>query len=183
MAESPIIEADRLQVVPFRREHLTATYVSWLNDPVVVRYSDQRHHVHTLETCKDYMESYEGTPNYFWAIVVRDPELGHIGNINAYVDPIHSVADVGMMIGERRCWGRGYGSEAFVAVCNYLKRVAGIRKVTAGAMSVNTPMLRVMEHAGMVLDGTRRRHCVFEDREVDLIHMALFADNSAIEDR
>ena len=46
MAESTVIGTTRLQIIPFREEYLTERYVSWLNDPEVVRFSDQRHRQH-----------------------------------------------------------------------------------------------------------------------------------------
>ena len=174
MAESRILTTTRLQIVPFNEEFLTERYVGWLNDPEVVRYSEQRHHQHTLQSCRDYWQSFQGTSNYLWAIVARDKAICHIGNINAYVDLHNLVADVGILIGERSFWGGGYGTEAWVAVCNYLLYKAGMRKVTAGTIAENTGMLHIMKKAGMVEDGVRKCHFIFEGREVDLIHAALY---------
>lgn len=176
MAQSAVIETERLLIVPFSEEHLAPGYVSWLNDPEIVRYSDQRHRKHTRESCYEYWRSFSGTPNFFWALVARGVRLGHIGNMTAFVDLVHSVADVGILIGKRAVWGRGYGTEAWIAVCNYLLREAGMRKVTAGTLSVNTAMLKVMRRSGMVDDGRRVRQCLFEGREVDIIHAALFRE-------
>ncbi len=81
--------------------------------------------LHTLESCRDYRQSFADTSNHFWAIIAHDAALGHIGNINAYVDVENSVADVGIMIGERSAWGQGYGTEAWQAVCNYLLKECG----------------------------------------------------------
>lgn len=176
MAESQLIETPRLRIVLFSEEYLTPRYVGWLNDPEVVRYSEQRHRTHTLESCKAYWQSFVGTPHYFWAIVARDHQLGHIGNMNAYLDTVNSVADIGILIGERDVWGCGYGLEAWSAVCNFLLEKIGIRKVTAGTLTVNTAMVRIMQRAGMVEDGRRIRQCIFEGKEVDIIHTALFSD-------
>src|SRR6059058_2556121 len=123
---SPQLETDRLTIVPFGAEHLTERYVGWLNDPEVVRYSEQRHRSHTLESCRAYAASFRDGPNHLWAIVARDPTLGHVGNINAYVDVPNGVADVGILVGERGVWGRGYGLEAWRAVSDWLLG-AGIR--------------------------------------------------------
>jgi ribosomal-protein-alanine N-acetyltransferase len=179
MAESPVIKTARLRLVPFSEEYLTQRYVSWLNDPEVVRYSEQRYRIHTLESCRAYWQSFEGTPNYFWAIVARDPELGHIGNMNAYVDTTHWVADVGILIGEKKAWGHHYGSEVWRAVCDYLLHQAGMRKVTAGTLAVNTAMLGVMWRTGMVEDGRRVRQCLFEGSEVDVVYAALFREGES----
>lgn len=176
MVQSHIIETARLKIVPFSEGYLTPKYVSWLNDPEVVRYSKQRHRVHTLGSCQEYIKSFVDTPHYFWAVVVKDNQFGHIGNMNAYVDINNSVADVGILLGERRAWRKGYGSEAWIAVCNYLLWEANIRKVTAGTLSVNTAMLGVIHRAGMVEDGRRIHQEIFEGSGVDILHFALFRD-------
>jgi RimJ/RimL family protein N-acetyltransferase len=103
--------------------------------------------------------------------------LGHIGNITTYVDMLHYVADISILIGEKVVWGQGYGTEAFIAMCNYLFQVVKIRKITAGTLAVNFSMLGVMRKAGMAEDGRRIRHCLLEGFEVDVIRRALFLED------
>jgi RimJ/RimL family protein N-acetyltransferase len=176
MATSPVLQTPRLRIEPFADHHLTPRYVSWLNDPEVVRYSEQRGRSHTLESCRAYWQSFVQTPNYFWALVTREVQPRHIGNMNAHVDPRHRLADVGILIGERRVWNQGYGLEAWQAVCRYLLTEGGMRKVTAGTLSVNIPMLAIMKRADMVPDGRRLRHYVWNGQEVDIEHFALFRE-------
>jgi len=152
--------------------------VNWLNDPEVVRYSEQRHKKHTLESCRQYWQSFIDSPHIFWAMMAIKPPLGHIGNMNAHVDTANSVADVGILIGERTIWGKGYGLEAWLAVCNYLLYGVGIRKVTAGTIEANKGMLKIMKKARMIADGRRIRQCVVEGSEKDIIHTALFRNES-----
>jgi len=176
MAEGKIIETRRLRMVPFAESYLSSRYVGWLNDPEVVRYSEQRHKRHTLDSCRQYWQSFKDSPNFFWAITTIAPEPGHIGNINAYIDAFNSNASVGIMIGERRVWGRGYGLEAWTAVCQHLINDLGLRKVTAGTMAPNQGMRRIMEKSGMEADGRWRRHCLLEGEEVDIVFAALFSN-------
>lgn len=176
MSESPLIETPRLRITSFSEEYLTTRYVGWLNDPMVVRYSEQRHKKHTLESCRQYWQSFIDSPHIFWAMTAIEPPLGHIGNMNAHIDTTNSVADVGILIGERTVWGKGYGLEAWVAVCNYLLCDVGIRKVTAGTIAANKGMIRIMEKADMVADGRRIRQCMVDGIEVDIIHTALFGN-------
>lgn len=167
------IKTRHLLLVPFSNKHLTQVYVDWLNDPVVVRFSEQRHHKHTLESCRKYVDSYNGTLNCIWAICVLGDELFHIGNISAQVNTDNNIADVSILIGEKEFWGKGYGTEAFVAVCNYLIKDPGIRKISARAISTNIRMLKIMKKAGMVDDGRRKKHYIWEGQKVDIIHMAI----------
>ncbi len=177
MSEAPQITTPRLSVVPFAESFLTESYVGWLNDPEVVRFSTQRHAVHTVESCRAYRQSYTGTPHYFWAIVENERGLGHIGNINAYVDKRDQVTDLGILLGNKAAWRRGYGCEAWLAVCRYLFEKAGMRKITAGTCASNAAMLSLMKAAGMAEDGRRARHTIVEGREVDIIYAALFRES------
>lgn len=174
MVESPPICSKRLRISPFREEFLSPRYVGWLNDPDIVRYSEQRHRVHTLESCRAYWASFKDSPNHFWAVEEVGEHLGHIGNMTAYVDEDNLVADVGILIGEKTLHGRGYGLEAWQAVCRFLLENRGMRKLCAGTLSVNEAMLKIMKRAGMIEDGRRIRHYLFQNREVDIVYMALF---------
>ncbi|HUL00985.1 MAG TPA: GNAT family N-acetyltransferase [Nitrospirota bacterium] len=173
MADSPVIETKRLRIEPFSIKHLTARYVSWLNDPEVVRYSEQRHRRHSLESCKEYFESFQGTPNYLWAIIQKECGI-HMGNINAYVDVNNKVADIGILLGEKDEWNKGYGLEVWKAVITYLFDSGCIRKISAGTLTSNRGMINIMVRSGMVEDGRRVRHYLFDGQEIDALHFALF---------
>lgn len=176
MAKSGVIHTERLVLEPFTEKYLTEKYVGWLNDSEVVRFSEQRLVRHTIESCRIYMHSYDTGPNYFWAIVAHDPAEGHIGNINAILDLKNGVADIGIIIGDRSTWGRGYGREGFAAVIGFLLNEVGIRKVTAGTVAPNIAMINIMQKCGMSLDGVRKRQVVIDSNEVDIIHMAMFRE-------
>ena len=177
MASSDILTAQHLDLRPFSEQYLTPRYVAWLNDKETVRYSEQRHRAHTLESCRAYAASFAASPSFFWAIVTHDPALGHIGNLTATVDAANRVADLAIVIGERRARGLGLGLEAWRRACRFLLTEAGLRKVTAGTMATNEPMLRVMAASGMFEEGRRRRQFLHEGRAVDLVFTALFAED------
>lgn len=185
MTQSPIIYTSRLEIVPFEAEHCTDHYISWLNDPDVVRYSEQRHRRHTRQSCETYYQSFlESTcPHYFWAILIKtsseqENPKQHIGTLTAYLDVANQVADVGIMIGKKSLWGCGYGLEAWQATLNYLLTQQNVRKVTAGMIAPNQAMFKLTQKSGMHLDGRRVRHYSWEGIEVDIIYTAIFANRN-----
>ena len=169
MAQPPVIETERLRLVPFVARHLAERYVSWLNDPEVVRYSDQRHHQHTLASCRRYWRSFDGAPSYFWAIEARTATLDHIGNLTAMIDPPNGVAWVHMLIGSTEVWNQGLGTEAWRAACDHLLVKEGLRKIKAGTYENNDAMLTIMRKTGMSIDGRLAREIVFDGEEIDLV--------------
>jgi RimJ/RimL family protein N-acetyltransferase len=170
---APILKTARLDLVAFETRHLTKAYVSWLNDADNVRYSEQRHRSHTLASCQEFIARVAAEPNYLWAIERRSDQL-HIGNLTAYVDVNNRIAELSILLGSRGCQGRGYGREAWQAGMHYLLE-SGLRRVEAGTMAENVPMLKVMERTGMLIEGTRRGHFLLDEKPVDLILTAFEA--------
>jgi ribosomal-protein-alanine N-acetyltransferase len=175
MATSHVLTSQRLDLHPFNSGFLTERYVGWLNDETTTRFSEQRHRGHTLQSCRAYFDSFTDTPHYFWAIVAHNASLGHIGNMTATIDMPNRVADLAIMIGESAARGQGYGLEAWTRACRFLLNEAKMRKVTAGTMAINEPMLRIMKTAGMVEEGRKKKQFLVDGAEVDGIYMALSA--------
>lgn len=172
MANAPTLETPRLILKAFSDDLLTERYVGWLGDPDVVRYSEQRHRDHTLETCRLFVQSFTGGPNHLWAIIETEKGIGHIGNINTAVDAPNKVADIAILIGEKQAWGTGLGGEAWIAVVDYLLGNGGMRKVTAGCMAANKGMLAVMEKSGMTEEARRQGSFLLDGKPVDLVMVA-----------
>ncbi len=169
------LELGPARLVRFTRDHLTQSYVDWLNDPEVVRFSEQRHHHHTLESCQTYFCSMQGSGDLFLAIEALTPPLGHIGNITVSHDPWNRSADIAIMIGDPRARARGLGQCVWSGLVDYLLGQGGLRRVTAGTMGCNRSMIALMEKSGMEIEATRRRAFVLDGEEVDLVLAARFA--------
>ncbi|MDY6793317.1 MAG: GNAT family protein [Thermodesulfobacteriota bacterium] len=171
------IKTNRLTLRPYSEKFITARYLNWLNDPKIMRFSEQRHKVHTYESCRAYLQTFQESTNTLWAIEEKLHGHGHIGNISAYIDLNNKIADIGILIGESYAQGQGYGYEAFKGVVEYLFKYTPTRKITAGTVSANIAMIEIMHKMKMKDDGVRRRHYLIDGNEVDVIYMALFKDD------
>ena len=170
-----MITTARLRLRPFQAGDINATYLSWLNDPAVMRFSNQRFRTHTAESSAAYLASFSGTRNSFLLIEQRS-DGRPIGTATVYRSPQHGTADIGLMVGNRQCWGQGYGREAWQAVLEALLKEPGIRKVTGGTARPNEAMVRIMEQSGMELEAVRARQELIEGQPVDLLYYARFAE-------
>ena len=83
----------------------------------------------------------------------------------------------GILIGERTAWGQGYGLDAWSSLLGWLLTERGLRKVTAGTLDCNAPMLRLMEKSGMHTEGARRRQEIVKGAEHDILYFARFRDD------
>jgi RimJ/RimL family protein N-acetyltransferase len=92
-----------------------------------------------------------------------------IGGVRLRIDADHARGELGFWIA-RRCWGRGYATEAVRAVIEYGFSVLGLHRVHAMHFSRNPASGRVMEKCGMLHEGCFREHVrkwgVYEDVDI-----------------
>lgn len=154
------------KIVNFSSQYFTNDYVSWLNDKNLTKYSEQRHSIHTLDSCKEYVKSFTNSDNLLFAIIDIKSKK-HIGNINAYIDVNNKVADIGILISQG---GKGYGLCAWNQMINLLfSSKHNMRKITAGTMAINEAMIKIFKKSGMKLEYIRPKHFIYEKKLVDMI--------------
>lgn len=159
----------------FRLKDISRMYLGWLNDSEVVRFSRQRFRRHGYVSSIKYFLGFPPPPSRFF--LIREISSGQaVGTLTVYVDQKNSVADIGIMIGEKSLWGTGLGFDAWVTALSNVQKSMAVRKVTGGCLSENVAMIRIMESSGMVLEAIREQHEVFEGRPVDVHFYALFSN-------
>ena len=173
-----ILVTPRLRLRPFQSADINSTYLTWLNDLEVTRFSNQRFIEHTIDRCADYLSHFERCGNNF-LLIEKSQDQMPIGTATVYRKSQHGTAEIGLMVGERRCWGQGYGREAWQAVLEALLAEEGMRKVTGGTARPNRAMVRIMEQSGMELEAVRADQELIEGNPVDLLYYARFAEPAA----
>lgn len=118
----------------------------------------------------------------FLAIEMRDPDIGHVGSLSVAFEPANQSADLPIMLGEKSVWGTGLASQAWGAMVDALLDQFALRHVTAGTMSVNLAMIKLMERSDMQIDAIRPRHFLWKAQEVDLVLASKHAQQSASTD-
>lgn len=92
---------------------VTETYVRWLNDPDINQYLESRHSYHTLDSCQSFVaEMLTNKNQHLFGIFLKSNNT-HIGNIKlGFIDPNHHTGQMGLLIGEKQQWGKGFATEA-----------------------------------------------------------------------
>ena len=160
---------------PFKAGDISAAYLDWLADEEVVRFSNQRFHKHTRESTLAYVNSFVGSDNLFLGILLAEDQR-LVGTITAYRSVPHQTADMGIMVGDRSCWGKGIGLDAWSTLMHYLLYKCELRKVTGGTLRCNVGMVRIMERSGMQLEALRAKQELVDQVAQDVIYYAKFRD-------
>lgn len=167
------IEGRLVKIDVFSKENITDAYLGWLNNPVTVRYSNQRFHHHTRQTSLAYLQSFDGSANLLLTISLKSDEK-YVGTMSVYISAAHETADMGIMIGDKTSWGSGVGGDAWATVLSFLLDTVRVRKVTGGALACNKGMVKIMLNSGMKPDGVRVAQELVDRQAQDILHFAKF---------
>jgi RimJ/RimL family protein N-acetyltransferase len=98
--------------------------------------------------------------------------IGHCGLFNDDVEARR--IELGITIGDKDRWGKGYGTEIVNLLVDYAFRMRNIRKVHLSALANNPRAIASYTKAGFVEEGRQRAHAWSGGEYVDLVHMARF---------
>jgi RimJ/RimL family protein N-acetyltransferase len=151
------MQGDLVALGPLRRE-LLELYARWANDFEAMSMVGSIARPLTLDDEQAWYERIVGDEHLArFTIYVRDG-LRPIGTTSLYaIHHANRTATFGIMIGERDCWGRGYGTEATRLVLDYGFNVLGLHNIMLGVRSWNVRGIRAYKRAGFKEIGRRRQ--------------------------
>lgn len=99
-----------------------------------------------------------------------------IGFFGLYVELVHGTGWVGIGIGERDFWGKGYGTDMMKVCLRYAFSELGLQRVALGLHAYNERALRSYEKAGFRLEGRTRQDVLREGRRSDTLWMGILRE-------
>ena len=89
----------------------------------------------------------------------------------------HGDSFVGIGIGDRAYWGRGYGTDAMRVLLRYAFTELNLSRLSLNVFSYNQRALRSYEKAGFVVEGRQRQTLRRDGKFHDLIFMGVLRDH------
>lgn len=174
----PVLETERLVMRKMEMRDAPDMY-EYSRDPLVAKHVLWDAHTSINDT-KSYirfmLRKYRSGEPSSWCIVEKESGkvVGTIGYMWYQRD--NSAVEVGYSLA-RRCWNRGYMTEALRAVMDYTFRELGINRVEAQHELDNGASGAVMRKCGMLKEGTLRSRLYNKGRYVDVdLYAALRRD-------
>ena len=115
-------------------------------------------------------------PNRFPFMIRALSDDKIIGFLGLWVDLFHADAFVGIAIGERDYWGKGYGTDAMRTILHYGFTEINLRRVTLTVFEYNPRAIRSYEKAGFRQEGCLRQFLNREGRRWDMLYMGILRE-------
>jgi [ribosomal protein S5]-alanine N-acetyltransferase len=166
--------SDDYHVRGLRESDLDGPYPSWFDDQEVCRFNSHGKFARTEAWFRDYLRSLDAGHAIVWAIChERD---GHIGNISLQeLSLINRTAELAILLGDRRHWGRGVGKLAGAKLVEHGFRKVNLNRIYCGMAASNEGMKALAVALGMKQEGVRRSHLFLEGEWVDVVDYGILA--------
>ena len=149
-------------------------YAKWINDLEVSIYLTSAPNVYSLSKEKEILEqiSKEG---YNFAIIDSEKVkvIGNCGLMN--VDNVNRKAELGIFIGEKDYWGKGYGTEAIELLLDFSFNILNLNSIMLIVRAFNKRAIRCYEKCGFKLIGKRREAAIIGPQKYDEYYMDILA--------
>lgn len=148
----------------------------WINDPEV----NQFLLVYFPVTKKKQEEWFDRMANNPSEIVLGIETLDGklIGNMAlVHINAKDRTASTGALIGEKECWGKGYGTDAKMTLLNYAFNTLNLRKINSSVYAFNKRSLRYNLKCGYKVEGVRKKQVFRNGKYHDEILIAVFKED------
>jgi RimJ/RimL family protein N-acetyltransferase len=152
-------------------------FARWYSDP------DVRHWLHMSEGTDNGIEAQavrydltEGDPNRL-SLIIETFEGRAIGSVELIgINEMHGRAELGISIGEKDCWSRGFGTDAMRVLLRHAFSDLGLRRITLITDIDNERGIRAYENVGFRREGVLRSHRLRYGQPLDMLTMAVLRD-------
>ena len=175
-----ILKGSLVQLGAVDPEEYSRAFAQWRRDSELMRLMDTSEVI--LRSQKDSQKWIEkeledqDVNQYMFTIrtLAEDKLLGDIGL--SVVNWMSRDAFVGLGIGERDFWGRGYGTDVMKVILRYAFTEINLRRVTLSVFEYNPRAVRSYEKTVFVHEGRMRQFLNREGKRWDMLFMGILRD-------
>ncbi|MGM0420825.1 MAG: GNAT family N-acetyltransferase [Bacillota bacterium] len=168
------ISGDKVYLSPINLEDITK-YTEWLNDLEIALNLGHATAVYNQDREKEALEELIKTGHNF-AIVEKslDELLGNCGLME--IDNIHRSAELGVFIGNKNYWHKGYGTEAIKLLLDYGFNILNLHNIMLSVYSYNPHAIACYQKIGFQEIGRRREAVKVAGTRYDEIFMDILTE-------
>lgn len=144
-------------------------YAEWLNDLEVTSNLNLYASVINTETEKSLLEKLSKEHHYAIIDCNSDDMIGTCGFLE--VDHLNQAAEIGIFIGNKKFWNKGFGTESLRLLLDYGFKALNLHNVMLKVYSFNERAVKSYQKTGFKIMGKRREALKRGNKTFDIIYM------------
>ncbi|WP_315120606.1 GNAT family protein [uncultured Clostridium sp.] len=169
---------EKVRLREYRKEDIKAAQ-NYVNDPEVKRLLNPGiPYPITLEDEEKWVESLSSTKDEYSFAIETLEDSKYIGGcgINS-IDWKNSVAVIGIFIGDKDYWGKGYGTDAIRILVKFIFEQMNLNKIKLNVFSFNERAMKSYKKCGFKVEGVLRQELYRDGKYYDDILMGVLRED------
>lgn len=172
-----MIPGKRVKLRPVEKDDLPR-FVRWLAEPELRYFLDAHLPIGQVQEERWFDRNLNAGSEQTWSIEAEPPDaVGpwvHIGSCGYHqIDWRNRVGEVGIMIGAREYWGRGYGTDAMQALVAWGFYTLNLNRVQLRVFADNARAIRSYQKVGFQIEGRLRQGSFADGAYRDVVWMGV----------
>jgi RimJ/RimL family protein N-acetyltransferase len=144
-------------------------FTEWLNDLEVIINLTFYNRIINTENEKTFLEKLSQEHNYTIIDNITNELIGNCGYV--HLDHLNQTGEIGIFIGNKNFWNRGYGTEALTLLLDYGFKALNLHNIGLTVLSFNKRAIKSYEKVGFKIIGKKREAILRGGERHDLIFM------------
>ena len=153
LTKPPLLIGNKVKLRPKRLQDAANDY-SWRQDTELCRLDAASPILCSFEEfLENYLEDLRRLSGSY-RFAIETPDGRHIGNCSYFnLDETKKEAEMGIMIGDRAYWNRGYGADTIITSLNYFFSRTSIKRVHLKTLTWNIRAQKCFQKCGFIPRG------------------------------
>ncbi|MFH1776595.1 MAG: GNAT family protein [Candidatus Omnitrophota bacterium] len=153
------LKGKNILLCPLSKKHDLGAYASWLNDQETTLFMGSGRFPVTVTGLKAYIDSYNKSKDGILLGIFLKKGLRHIGNITLNgVDWKNRHGEIGIIIGDKKVRGKGYGTEAIKLIVEHAFAKLNLHKLYTGMVEGNEASRKAFKKSGFKEEAVLKEH-------------------------
>ena len=173
---SDLFTGELVWLTAFNPEVDAAIIAPWSRDTEFHRLADNdAAYPRPVKSTREWLERSSDHGFRFAIRTLRDDQL--IGDTGVWIESwAHGEGWLGIAIGDRNYWGKGYGADAMRVLLRFAFGELNLRRVSLGVYAYNPRAMRSYEKIGFQREGLVRGDCLREGQRWDTVYMGILRE-------
>ncbi len=149
-------------------------FVKWVNDEEIAKLMGAREKKITLKEEKEWIKNLSKKWRVERHFAIDTTENIHIGSVGLKdIDSKNKKASLGITIGDKNYWGKGYGKDAVKLILDYAFKSLNLHRVDLGVYDFNMRAQKLYKKMGFKIEGVERESIFYKGKFYNKIKMGI----------